>query len=422
MLLSGAVAVMIVLAFLIPLGFLVRDLARDRALSDAERSAQIVAQNLALVDGTDVARVSAILEAVAVGADEEISVIFPDGQIVGSATPNADTLSAARSGESITTSVTGGAVVAVPVVQVEGTPLVVWSFVADALLRKNVVPVLFLLAGLGVALVLIAVLVADRLGRSVVEPVRQLSQAAGAVTHGDLTARVDPAGPPEVAEVGAAFNRLVDRIGALLSSERESIADLAHRLRTPLTALRLNVESVVDAEAATRLQADVDELERTVDFVINEARRPVREGIGSQCDLGSIARERSSFWGALAEEQQRAWRVIVSPGPHPVGAGAADVAAAVDALIGNVFDHTPLGVGFEIEVSVATGGGRRLVVRDAGPGYVSAAVAARGSSTRASTGLGLDIARRTAEAAGGTMSLGSAPTGGAEAILQFAPV
>ena len=47
--LAGAVAAMVVIAFLVPLAFLVRDLARDRALSTAERNAQIVAQNLSLV-------------------------------------------------------------------------------------------------------------------------------------------------------------------------------------------------------------------------------------------------------------------------------------------------------------------------------------------------------------------------------------
>ena len=65
--------------------------------------------------------------------------------------------------------------------------------------------------------------------------------------RGDLDARVEPGGPDEVREVGAALNRLAARISELLAREREEVADLSHRLRTPVTALRLDVESLPEA-------------------------------------------------------------------------------------------------------------------------------------------------------------------------------
>ncbi|MGI9649340.1 MAG: HAMP domain-containing protein [Acidimicrobiia bacterium] len=416
-LLAGAVAAMVVVAFLVPLAFLVRDLARDRALSTAERNAQIVAQNLSLVPPDDVVRIEAVLATVAVRSEEKMSVLLADDAVVGEPFEMGELEARARLGESITTGAPGGAVIVVPVVQAAGNSLVVRSFVPGELLTQNVWQIVLLLAVLGMFLILIAVVVADRMGRSLVQPVRELSEAAGRVSHGDLDVRVEPSGPPEVVEVGSAFNRLVERIGALLSSERESVADLAHRLRTPLTALRLDIEGLDDRVAVEELVHDVDELEKTVDFVIEEARRPVREGAGVATDLGVVARDRATFWGALAEDQGRRWEVAIDPGPHPVGVNATDLAAAIDAMIGNVFDHTPDGVGFAVVVA-GTEAGSRLVVMDEGPGFPHAAVVERGTSTGESTGLGLDIARRTAEAAGGTFSLPE-DQGGAQVSLEF---
>ena len=408
---------MVVIAFLVPLAFLVRDLARDRALSTAERNAQIVAQNLALVPADDMVRIEAVLGTVTARSEEKMSVLLADDTAIGEPFDVGELENRARLGESITTGAPGGAVVVVPVVQAAGDSLVVRSFVPGELLTQNVWQIVLLLGVLGAFLILIAAVVADRMGRSLVEPVQNLSEAAGRVSQGDLDVRVVPAGPPEVVEVGSAFNRLVERIDALLSSERESVADLAHRLRTPLTALRLDIEGMDDPAVVAQLEDDVDDLERTVDFVIEEARRPVREGVGAATDLGVVARDRATFWGALAEDQGRGWEVAIDPGPHPIGVNPTDLAAAIDAMIGNVFDHTPDGVGFAVVVT-GTGTGSRLVVMDEGPGFPHTAVVERGTSTGQSTGLGLDIARRTAEAAGGTFMLPE-DADGAHVALEF---
>ena len=79
-------------------------------------------------------------------------------------------------------------------------------------------------------------------------------------------------GPAEVAKVGAALNRLADRIDEVIAVERESVADLSHRLRTPLTALRLQVEALPDRERAEELNTQVTSLERTLTAIISAAR------------------------------------------------------------------------------------------------------------------------------------------------------
>ena len=119
---------------------------------------------------------------------------------------------------------------------------------------------------------------ADQLARSLVRPLTALARASDRLAAGDLSARAAVAGPPEVRRAGAGLNRLAVRIGELLAHERETVADLSHRLRTPLTALRIDAESLRDGAEMERLLADVDSVERTVSEIIREARRQRRGG------------------------------------------------------------------------------------------------------------------------------------------------
>jgi signal transduction histidine kinase len=263
--------------------------------------------------------------------------------------------------------------------------------------------------------------VADRLARSLTAPITDLARTAERLGRGDLTARATPGGPGEVREVGLAVNRLATRIGELLAHERESVADLSHRLRTPVTALRLDADALPAGPDRERLVADVDELDRQVDALIREARRPEREGVSARSDARAVAEERVEFWRPLAEDQERAVTVDLAPGPCQVRAAQTDLEAALDALIGNVLSHTPDGTGLTVRLSAAPDGGAVLVVADEGPGFPDPSVLHRGRSGAGSTGLGLDIARRTAEATGGSLELGRAAGGGGQVTLRLGP-
>ena len=100
---------------------------------------------------------------------------------------------------------------------------------------------------------MLSVAVADQLARSLVRPLRAVAGASDRLATGDLSVRAELTGPPEVRRAGAGLNRLAVRIGELLAHERETVADLSHRLRTPLTALRIDAESLrSDAERPAR--------------------------------------------------------------------------------------------------------------------------------------------------------------------------
>src|SRR5206468_544041 len=104
--------------------------------------------------------------------------------------------------------------------------------------------------GVGIALVIGSVAVADRLGVRMVEPARRLVGAAQDLGEGRLGARVPEEGPTELRLAAVAFNSMADQVVQLLANERELAADLSHRLRTPLTVLRLNTASLGDGPAA----------------------------------------------------------------------------------------------------------------------------------------------------------------------------
>ncbi|HEX2074453.1 MAG TPA: HAMP domain-containing protein [Geodermatophilus sp.] len=408
----AATTSVVLLAFLLPAAWLVARVAETRAMDAARAQIQALMPSVGLDPREEVA---ASLGGAADGG-RTVVVRWTDGAWLGGQGALADGELPVTAGVVDTAD---GTRMVQPVRRGDGTA-VIEVFVPDDLLRAGVTRTWLVLAALGVVLLTLALLVADRLARSMTRPVTELAATAHRLGSGDLSARVTPAGPAEVHEVGAAVNRLAGRIGELLAAEREAAADLAHRLRTPLTALRLDVESLPPADR-DRLLDDVDALSRGVDEVISEARRSVREGVGEGCDATAVVAERVRFWVVLAEDEHRRLDVDLPDRALPVRVAAADLAAAVDALLGNVFAHTPDGTGFAVRVRPRDGGGAEVVVADAGHGLAEPdAAAVRGHSGGGSTGLGLDIARRTAEVSGGAMRLASSPAG-TEVTLELGP-
>jgi signal transduction histidine kinase len=422
-LLVAATTTLVLIAFLIPLALLVRTLAEDRAVAAAVQEAQALAVVAAVV--TDPAQLEPLVQLADQRSERAVSVVLPGGRVLGSGGKGSTgaaqaaqdrARSVAASGRSVVIEVAGDREVLVPASSSAGR-LVVRSVVPETQLRRGVLVATAALVGLGLGLLVVSMLVAARLARSVVRPVTALASAAHDLAAGNLDARVEPDGPPEVQEVGRAVNRLGTRVTELLAAERETVADLSHRLRTPLTALRLEAESLRDRSESAAVSAGVDALERTVDDVIRAARRPLREGPHATCDAAAVVRECAAFWTPLAEDQQRLLTVASSPEPLVVPLLAEDLAAALDALLGNAISHTAEGT--PVDVSAHAESGSAVVeVLDRGPGLSPGALQ-RGASGAGSTGLGLDIARRTAEAAGGRLELGTRPAGGARVALHL---
>ncbi|MCW2878855.1 MAG: integral rane sensor signal transduction histidine kinase [Sphaerisporangium sp.] len=414
-LLVAATTSLVLIALLVPLALLVRALAESGAVTQATAEAQSVAASVgtAAFDG-----LSLTAERTSASSGHAITVFLPDGRVAGSPAPRSPAVELAARGRSLTAQTPSGLEVLVAVQGLSGGTAVVRAFLSEDDLSHGVSEVWLGMLVLGLALIGVGILVADRLALALTRPMTGLARVSHRLAAGDLVARATPGGPEEVRDVGIALNHLAGRISDLLAEERETAADISHRLRTPLTGLRLEAESLADPEEAVRLGNRVDALERAVTSVITDVRRRSQEQ--ASCDAVAVAAERVTFWSVLAEDQGRPVGLDLPAGPLTVAVSAAELSACVDALLGNVFAHTPDGASFAVRVTPAPGG-VRLEVSDSGPGFPARPEAGdpleRGRSGAGSTGLGLDIARRTAEASGGSLLLGTAPGGGAMVVL-----
>jgi signal transduction histidine kinase len=414
-LLVAATTSLVVIAFLVPLAVLVRDLAADRAMRVGTQEAQSTAVLAAVL--TDRAELRQAVDILDNQSDRRTSVVLPDGTTYGQAPPAPDELARARTGAAFTVTRPDGRMIVVPVETAAGRTVVL-TLVPQSLLRRGVAQSLAVLTGLGLLLLVIAVVMADRLAVRALRPVSDLAETAHRLAAGELGARSEVDDPPELAEVSVALNRLATRIGELLVHERELVADLSHRLRTPMAALRLDAEALRDHGESARVGDHVVALQRMVDEVIREARRPVREGLSARCDPVEVVRDRVAFWSVLAEDTGRPLDLRLPAAPLAVRLTAADLGAAVDAMLENVFSHTPDGTAMRVSVAPNGAGGAVLEVSDDGPGLGPEA-SVRGHSNGGSTGLGVDIVRRAAESSGGRLELGTSPSGGARVVVHL---
>ncbi|MCQ4082869.1 HAMP domain-containing histidine kinase [Streptomyces sp. RB6PN25] len=425
-----AVTAMVVLAFAIPLGLVVKELARDRAMSNAERQAAAIGPALAITtDRTQLERAVASTQA---GADGQIAVNVPAAggsgavEIGTQRVTQAELDTATRFGRASTVSVPGGYALLQPTAVSSGSIAVVEVFVPEGDITRGVATAWLMLGLVGAGLVVGSVVIADRLGTRVVRPARLLAAAAHDLGQGDLGVRVREDGPSELRAAAVAFNSMADQVTQLLANERELAADLSHRLRTPLTVLRLNAASLGDGPAAEQTREAVAQLEREVDQIIRTARAQRSASAGGSasvgCDAAEVIRERMAFWSALAEDQGRRVRTAGADRPVRVPVVRADLAAALDAMLGNVFRHTPEGTAFAVDVH--NGEDAVIVlVSDAGPGIQDPDAALRrgqGDGGPGSTGLGLDIVRRVAESTGGDVTIGNSVLGGTEVRVWLA--
>jgi signal transduction histidine kinase len=423
-LLAVATSSLVLVSFLLPLALVLRTLAADRAVSTATVQVQWMAPLVAILRPPSLRL--AVDQVNAENKSTPVTLFLPHGGEIGAEVPMSRSVTQAvqlaAKGRSFTATAPGGVQVLVAVQGLPGGAIVIRTFVPDAELHHGVARAWLLLCLIGFGLLVLSVAVADQLARSVVRPLRAVASASDRLATGDLSARAELAGPPEVRRAGAGLNRLAVRIGELLAHERETVADLSHRLRTPMTALRIDAESLRNPAERDQLLDDLDALERTVDGVIRAARRPTRDGAGDACDAGNVVAERAAFWLPLAEDTDRVMTVELASGPMPVRTSGEDLAACLDILLENVFSHTPDGAGLAIRVSRRADGGAWLVVTDDGPGFPDADLTERGRSSGGSTGLGLDIARRIAVASGGTLTVGRSASGGGSVTVGLGPI
>ena len=402
-----AVTSLVVISFTVPLLFLVRRQAQERGQVEAERQAQTTAGLIALAAAGAETFDRATLENALGNLPDGVGIVLPDGSTIGDSPAGGEVLATVRLGTPAAGFVSGSWQVGIPVATRHGLMAAIAS-VPESDLSRGVVPAWIALILLGLLVIAAAWALARRMGRDLVRPVDELADVATRLGQGDLGARARVTDPVELASVGRALNQLSGRLQEMIRAERESLADLSHQLRTPLAGLKLAAERLPHGDSMVEA---VERMQSAVDSLITE----VRAGSpgSTTADLRAVMVKRVTFWRVLAEEQGRS--VTMTDAMHPLLVGVPEdvVSSIADTLIENVLTHTQAGVdlrvGWQAEGDFAT-----MRVEDSGPGFSAGFdPTTRGVSSRGSTGLGLDIARKTAAAAGGSLRWGRSQLGGA---------
>lgn len=273
------------------------------------------------------------------------------------------------------------------------------------------------------------------LARSVTRPLRRLQETATELGHGDLEARTPVGeGPPEVRSLAVAFNDTATRLEQLVTAQEAFVADASHQLRTPLTALRLQLENVREevgpdqGEEIDAALSEVGRLSRMVDGLLALARAERRSTTvtAETLELRDVLDERRDVWAPVAADQG-VEITVDGPAGVLVSATPDHLAGILDNLLANALEVSGDGDTVTLSCRSAPAGVEAHVV-DEGPG-LTAEERARAfdrfwttpSADRrlGGSGLGLPIARQLARLDGGDLELREAPGGGIDAVVRL---
>jgi two-component system sensor histidine kinase MprB len=296
----------------------------------------------------------------------------------------------------------------------------------DSVLNGLLLPYGLLIAG-GV---LLAGLLGLTISRTALAPIERFLHRTEDVTSAlEHPRHLDETGPEELRRLAASFNRTLDALERSIEAQRNLIADASHELRTPIAALRSNIQIFLQsgrlpAEERQALQqsilAELDELTQVVANVVELARGSGPSAHREQVELDSLV------YDAVERAHRRAPQIEFNVDLEPtLVQGVPDrISRAITNVIDNARKWSPPGGPIDVRLREGT-----LSVRDHGPGFDERDLPhvfdrfyrAADARRLPGSGLGLAIVRQTALAHGGNATALNAPDGGAVVQVGFGP-
>jgi signal transduction histidine kinase len=274
---------------------------------------------------------------------------------------------------------------------------------------------LFLLAGLGLAVLGVGALVARVVAGRLAKPVVEIRDQAVRLGDGDFDITVPRSGIDDLDEAGTALESTARRLDDLVQRERAFSADASHQLRTPLAALRTSLETELafprDDRSVVLTEAleDVGRLESTIDQLLQIARSS--SVTVATTSVEPLLESLQLDWNGRFAQQDRPLVVTGTTADLAVRGAPGPLRQALDVLLDNALVH---GAG-RTEVRVrSTEESVTLGVADGGEGFADAAPT-QGAGVH---GMGLPLAQRLAESCGGRLIIADAgPTPSVELVL-----
>jgi two-component system, OmpR family, sensor histidine kinase MprB len=282
-----------------------------------------------------------------------------------------------------------------------------------------------LLVGAGV---LLAGLFGTVIARSALAPIERFSEQTEQVTSAlDRPRRLEETGANELRRLAASFNQTLDALEQSIQAQRHLIADASHELRTPMAALRSDIQILLEAHRLPEhervglqkaILAELDELTQLVADVVELARGSAPSEHTEPIELNLVVKK------AVERAQRRSPQLQFSLHLEPriIVNAPERVSRAVTNVVDNARKWSP--PDGEIEILLEDG---LLTVRDHGPGFPEKDLPhvfdrfyrAEAARRMPGSGLGLAIVKQAAEAHGGSVEAANAPDGGAVLRISF---
>lgn len=281
------------------------------------------------------------------------------------------------------------------------------------------------LALIGLAFAVTAGAVGFLLARRAVRPIEGLTHLTDSLTDVDSfdQERLPTDAPGEVGALSASFGRMLSSLRQSRSAQRRLVADAGHEFRTPLTALRTNLETLQrrgdDLTPEQRTELIEAAIAETMELSDLSAELTDLAGEGAPDDEPTVSFDLSELAAEVADRfrSRTSARIETLGGPVEVEGRRNQLDRAISNLVDNAVKWTPTDGTITVRID-----GRTVTVEDEGPGIPDAdlpfvferfhrSVAAR---TTPGSGLGLAIVEYIVSAHGGTVFARNRPDGGAE--------